>query len=150
MKIEEISGVRDELLLDCLTDVWNQSVRISHTFLNEQDIENIRPYVRIALKEVDHLMMVSHDGMYMGFMGIDDHKIEMLFLAPGCIGRGVGSRLVDLAVNTYGVDKVDVNEANEMARKFYDHKGFYVFQRDEIDGQGNPFPILHMTRDRCE
>ena len=95
MKIEEISGVRDELLLDCLTDVWNQSVRISHTFLNEQDIENIRPYVRIALKEVDHLMMVSHDGMYMGFMGIDDHKIEMLFLAPGCIGRGVGSRLPD-------------------------------------------------------
>ena len=28
----------------------------------------------------------------------------------------------------------------------YEHMGFEVYQRDELDGQGNPFPILHMRR----
>lgn len=142
--IKEIKDNRDSCLLDTLTDVWNESVRTSHHFLSEQDIDNIKPYVGMALREVKHLIVIYHDRQPEGFMGIQDNKIEMLFLSPGNIGQGWGSHLIDLAICTYGVTKVDVNEQNKTALNFYLHKGFNVTGRDALDEQGNPFPILHM------
>ncbi|SLJ82783.1 putative acetyltransferase [Mycobacteroides abscessus subsp. abscessus] len=41
-----------------------------------------------------------------------------------------------------------MNEDNPTARKFYAAKGFEEIGRSEIDGQGRPFPLLHLRRDR--
>ena len=77
-------------------------------------------------------------------MGLQEQKIEMLFVSPEYFGKGIGRRLVDLAVDEYGAVYVDVNEQNPKAAGFYRHVGFAVFRRDEVDGQGNAFPILRM------
>lgn len=68
----------------------------------------------------------------------------MLFVAPGCFGRGIGWELAELAIARYGVRYVDVNEQDPQAAGFYRHIGFEVFARTESDEQGNPFPILKM------
>lgn len=146
MKIQEIQGNRDSGLLDALTGVWNESVRTSHHFLSEPDIEQLKPYVDMALREVEHLVVVYCGQLAKGFMGIQGDKIEMLFLSPECIGQGWGSILVDRAIDSYGVTKVDVNEQNDQATRFYLHKGFRIMSRDALDEQGNPFPILHLKR----
>jgi putative acetyltransferase len=39
---------------------------------------------------------------------------------------------------------VDVNEQNPQGVGFYRHMGFEQVGRSELDGQGNPFPLLHM------
>lgn len=98
MKIQEIQGNRDSGLLDALTEVWNESVRTSHHFLSEPDIEQLKPYVDMALREVEHLVVVYCGQQAKGFMGIQGDKIEMLFLSPECIGQGWGSILVDRAI----------------------------------------------------
>lgn len=41
--------------------------------------------------------------------------------------------------------KVDVNEQNNHALGFYEHIGFKVVGRSPLDGQGEPYPILHMA-----
>lgn len=146
MKIQEIQGNRDSGLLDALTEVWNESVRTSHYFLSEPDIEQLKPYVGMALREVEHLVVVYCGQQAKGFMGIQGDKIEMLFLSPECIGQGWGSILIDRAIGSYGATKVDVNEQNDQATRFYLHKGFRIMSRDALDEQGNPFPILHLTR----
>lgn len=146
MKIQEIQGNRDSGLLDALTGVWNESVRTSHHFLSEPDIEQLKPFVDMALREVGHLVVVYCGQLAKGFMGIQGDKIEMLFLSPECIGQGWGSILVDRAIDSYGVTKVDVNEQNDQATRFYLHKGFRIMSRDALDEQGNPFPILHLKR----
>lgn len=79
-------------------------------------------------------------------MGIQGDKIEMLFLSPECIGQGWGSILVDRAIGFYGATKVDINEQNDQATRFYLHQGFRIMSRDALDEQGNLFPILHLTR----
>ena len=145
MKIQEIQGNRDSGLLDALTEVWNESVRTSH-FLSEPDIEQLKPYVDMALREVEHLVVVYCGQQAKGFMGIQGDKIEMLFLSPECIGQGWGSILVDRAIGFYGATKVDVNEQNDQATRFYLHQGFRIMSRDALDEQGNLFPILHLTR----
>ncbi|HGJ5875650.1 MAG TPA: hypothetical protein ACHBX0_03620 [Arsenophonus sp.] len=42
------------------------------------------------------------------------------------------------------VNKVDVNEQNKQAIGFYQRHGFRVYDRSELNGQSNPFPLLHM------
>lgn len=127
-----------------LTDVWEQSVRASHDFLNEKDILAITPDVITGLKYIHTLIVAKNEDKYAGFMGIQDDKIEMLFLNPEYFGLGLGKQFIALALDTYKVNRVDVNEQNPKALRFYERCGFTVYQRDEIDGQGNPFPILRM------
>ena len=79
-----------------------------------------------------------------GFMGIEDHKIEMLFLNPTCFRRGIGTALVRYAFERFDVDSVDCNEQNFGALAFYERSGFKVTGRKAIDDFGNPFPILSM------
>lgn len=49
------------------------------------------------------------------------------------------------AINELGATKVDVNEQNEQALGFYQHIGFSVTGRSPVDGQGKPYPLLHMA-----
>jgi putative acetyltransferase len=68
----------------------------------------------------------------------------MLFVNADAIGKGVGKALLNHAIHTMKVNKVDVNEQNEQAVGFYQHHGFKTVSRSELDGTGKPFPILHM------
>ena len=77
-------------------------------------------------------------------MGIDSRKLEILFLAPEERGRGLGRKLLEYGITEYGVKELTVNEQNPQAKGFYEHMGFRVWERSEIDEQGNPYPILFM------
>jgi len=41
---------------------------------------------------------------------------------------------------------VSVNEQNQDALRFYQACGFVVGTRSDTDGDGRPFPLLHMRR----
>jgi putative acetyltransferase len=41
---------------------------------------------------------------------------------------------------------LDVNEQNPPAAGFYARQGFVVVGRSETDGEGRPFPLLHLNR----
>lgn len=120
-------------------------MRATHLFLTESEILGIREYVPTALAGVPLLIVEENaDGAPTAFTGIDGDKLEMLFVADGQRGRGVGKRLLKHGVAACGVKKLDVNEQNPGARGFYEHLGFVVRGRSELDEQGNPYPILHM------
>ena len=145
-KTEEFRGERNAELIDNLTAVWNSSVRTTHHFLTEQDISALIPQVKTALQGIEHLIIAWEETGPVGFMGIQEHKIEMLFLAPSSIGKGLGREMIKLAIDRYGAEYVDVNEQNHNAARFYERMGFHTFRRDDTDDQGNPFPILRMER----
>lgn len=129
-----------------IVEVWEASVRASHHFLSEEDIRFLRPLVRDEfLAAVDLYCARDGAGRILGFMGVADGKVEMLFLAPDSRGKGLGRLLLRFAVDGLGADKVDVNEQNPAALGFYEHMGFRVVSRSPVDGLGKPFPILHMA-----
>lgn len=147
-RIASCSIIRDaertRLLLDELLRLWRDSVRVTHHFLADDDVARLVPFVRQALAFVAHLIVARHGNRPVGFVGIEGRKIEMLFVAAGTLGCGFGRTLADLAIREYGCRLVDVNADNLQAEGFYRHLGFEPFERSEIDGQGNPFPILRM------
>lgn len=137
---------RNSKLINALLDVWQASVRASHHFLTEADIRTLTPQAEEALQQIETLWIVEGDLRPVGFMGVQERKIEMLFLHPDYFRKGVGKELVQRAFRELAVEYVDVNEQNPDATRFYERMGFHTFRRDDTDDQGNPFPILRMKR----
>ncbi|NYZ64407.1 acetyltransferase [Endozoicomonas sp. SM1973] len=129
-----------------IVNVWEVSVRATHDFLTEADIQFFKPKIlNEYLKAVEHLWCAkSSKGQIIGFVGVAEDNIEMLFISPESRGNGVGKLLTSYAVEQLGANKVDVNEQNTQAVGFYERLGFKVVNRSEVDGLGKPYPLLHM------
>lgn len=80
----------------------------------------------------------------MAFMGVNNKKIEMLFVKNKMRNQGIGKSLINYGIKTFQINEVTVNEDNNQAVSFYEHLGFKVFKRTNLDEQGNPYPILYM------
>ncbi len=146
MRIESLYTLSDEVL-DELLAVWEKSVRSSHHFLQEEDIEYFKPLIRNQYLPAVNLFVIRDDrGNIDAFMGLSDDMLEMLFVLPEKQGKGYGGALVDYAVNKCGIYKVDVNEDNVQAYRFYLKMGYEAIGRDELDSTGKPFPIVHMQQ----
>ena len=70
--------------------------------------------------------------------------VEMLFVDPDLHRRGAGRALLDYARERFGRLELEVNEQNPGAREFYERYGFKTVGRSELDGSGEPYPLLHM------
>lgn len=134
-------------LLERLTELWERSVRATHSFLSEREIGAIRRYVPEALASVSRLIVAEDArGLPAAFMGIEEGRLEMLFVDPERRGQGLGRALLGLGISRYGVEMLAVNEQNPLACGFYRHMGFETYKRTERDEQGNPYPLLYMRR----
>lgn len=146
MKIVEVKE-RTPDLIKGLLEVWENSVRATHMFLSDSEIQSIKKYVPQALNEVLHLLIAEDEsGRAVAFMGVEAGSLEMLFIAPEERGRGLGKRLIQYGIKNYSVEKLTVNEQNPQAKGFYEHMGFQVYKRTDLDEQGNPYPLLYMRR----
>ncbi len=144
MKIFEVKE-RTTSLIEQLLKVWESSVKATHLFLSENEIENIKKYVPQALKEIPYLIIVEDKNQIpVGFMGIVEQHLEMLFLSHEERGKGLGKELLKYGIDKYSVNDLAVNEQNPLAKGFYEHMGFEVYKRTECDEQGNPYPLLYM------
>lgn len=57
----------------------------------------------------------------MGFMGVYETTLEMLFVDNQYQGKGIGKELLTYAIQRLGINKVDVNEQNIQAVGFYQY-----------------------------
>ena len=134
---------------DRLLDIWLNSVRASHRFLTEADVQALLPIVRdVALPGFEELwILCDEDDAALGFIGLSGASLDALFIDPSYFRRGGGRLLVEQARGSKGPLVVSVNEQNPEALKFYLALGFEVVGRSPVDEGGRPFPLLHM-RDR--
>ena len=146
MKISEVKE-RTPGLMEQLLSVWEDSVRATHLFLSESEIRGIKAYVPQALGAVANLLVAEDEtGNPVAFMGVEEGTLEMLFISPEARGKGLGKRLIQHGISKYAIRRLAVNEQNPQARGFYEHMGFQVYKRTELDEQGNPYPLLYMMR----
>ena len=146
IKIFEIKE-RNELILQNLLMIWEDSVKATHLFLSNNEINNIKKYVLPALENVPVLLGVKNkDDELVGFMGIGNNVLEMLFLSNKSRGQGIGRIFLDYGIRKYLINELTVNEQNISARKFYENMEFEVYKRTQLDEQGNPYPLLYMKK----
>lgn len=146
MKLYEVSQ-REPQLICQLTAIWEDSVRATHLFLSEAEIQTIKAYVPQALTGVSHLLVAERaQGQPVAFMGIEGPRLEMLFLSPAERGAGLGRQLLEYGIRHYHLQELTVNEQNPQAVGFYQHMGFETYRRTDCDEQGGPYPLLYMKR----
>ena len=131
-------------LREQLLDVWEKSVLATHDFLSATDFQEIKNIVAtIDFNAFDVYCLIDKNNV-IGFLGTANKKVEMLFLSPEQIGKGLGKKLLNLAIHDLNADKVDVNEQNTKAVEFYSKFGFKTYERTDKDEQGKNYPLLRM------
>ena len=110
MKIIEVKD-RTTVLVEQLLKVWESSVKATHLFLSEDEISNIKQYVSQALNFVPILLVAENEnGNPMGFMGVADKTLEMLFISNENRGQGIGKQLMQYGIKNYSINELAVNE----------------------------------------
>ena len=141
-----------------LADLWRRSVVATHHFLPSGEVERLfhdvhntyLPGVEILwvaeLAPCGQTAPAQHAAgiSLAGFIGCNGAQVEMLFVEPRCFRHGVGRALLEHVRALHPRLALDVNEQNPQALAFYERQGFKVVGRSALDGQGNPYPLLHM------
>ena len=131
--------------LQPIVQLWEENVKVTHTFLTEEEIQNIKQYVPQAVEHVPHLCIaLSEKGELLGFIGVADQRLEMLFIQVNARGQGIGKQLLRYAIKNFAINELTVNEQNPQAIGFYEHLGFVTYKRTKLDEEGHPYPLLYM------
>ena len=128
-----------------LLAIWRGAVDATHHFLAATDRDEIEAKLQSDYFPQVTLSVAEREGRPVGFSGVLDGNLEMLFIEPTQRHGGIGTALLAEAIEKFGVTKVDVNEQNVSAAGFYAHRGFEVVGRSETDDHGRPYPLLHLA-----
>ena len=134
---------RNEELINQLVELWEKSAKATHLFLTTDGIAEIKEYVPQAIQSVETLVVATDDGP-VAFMGVENNRLEMLFVHPDYTGNGIGKNLILYGIEKFCINEVTVNEQNPKAVGFYEHIGFSTYKRTDLDEAGMPYPLLYM------
>ncbi|WP_022682173.1 acetyltransferase [Sphingobium bisphenolivorans] len=127
-----------------LLDIWRSAVDATHDFLSAQDRFAIEQEVSASLPNAPAWLATDPDDRAVGFMLIDGTHMDALFIDPEWRGQGIGRLLVEHGLALHPTLTTDVNEQNEQAIGFYERLNFARTGRSDTDGQGRPYPLLHL------
>ena len=85
-------------------ELWEASVRATHTFLKPEEIDFYKPFVlKYALPDCRLYGIKTNKGSLKAFIGLSEDKVEMLFVRPDCFRNGCGRRLMTFAEREKGI-----------------------------------------------
>jgi putative acetyltransferase len=129
---------------DRVVAIWAAAVDATHDFLNPEDRAALGREVEDFLPAAPLMLAVDDRDRPLGFMLIVGGHMEALFIDPEHRGAGVGAMMIDYALAVHPVLTTDVNEQNVQAVGFYEHMGFERIGWSATDGQGRPYPLIHL------
>ncbi|RYD60946.1 MAG: acetyltransferase [Verrucomicrobiaceae bacterium] len=127
-----------------IIEIWRGAVDATHHFLTPEDRLTIDEMVCGFLPQAPLWLAVDENDYPLAFMLIDDGHMEALFVDPAWRGTGIGAALVQHGLTLHPKMTTDVNEQNNQAVRFYERMGFRQKGRSPIDGQGRPYPLIHL------
>lgn len=129
-------------------EIWRAAVDATHDFLLPQDRLSLDTMMCEFLPKSPLLFAVNSMDYPLAFMLIDSGHMEALFVDPAYRGQGVGAALVRYGLARHPKMTTDVNEQNAQAAGFYEKIGFKRTGRSPRDGQGKPYPLIHLEYGR--
>jgi putative acetyltransferase len=128
-----------------IIEIWRGAVNATHDFLMPEDRLAIDEMVCGFLPHAPLWLAVDEHDYPLAFMLIDEGHMEALFVDPARRGSGIGAALVKHGLSLHPKMTTDVNEQNAQAVRFYERMGFKQTGRSPIDGQGRPYPLIHLV-----
>ncbi|MDR0263939.1 MAG: GNAT family N-acetyltransferase [Sphingobacterium sp.] len=127
--------------------IWENSVRATHDFLKEEDLQLYKKLIPTAYLPQLKAFIVERNAHPCAFFAVSDDNLEMLFVDTDYRGQGFGGVALTYVLESLQVYKVDVNEQNQQAVNFYLKKGYQLVERSAVDVMGKSYPILHLRHE---
>lgn len=81
-------------------DIWESSVKATHHFLRDGDIGVLKKIEENDIFSLADLTCVRDSNNFIvGFMGTLENSLEMLFISPAVMKKGIGKMLLLHAIN---------------------------------------------------
>jgi GNAT superfamily N-acetyltransferase len=127
---------------DAIADVFLASFAATYRFPLAHSDEQVRRWIPEILLPTEEVWVVTDpDEAVVALMALSSEMLGQLYVAPGWTGRGIGSRLIELAKSRRpdGLDLFTF-QVNAGARRFYERHGFVeVWRGDGSDNEeGQP------------
>ncbi len=107
-----------------IMEIWESSVKVSYN-ISKDNYVNMYNEIQTNLPKLD-LYVYRKTGKIIAFMGIDNNSIELLHCDPEYMRQGIGTFMVNHAVEFLNVKYVDIYEDNKEEVEFYKSLGFIV------------------------
>ena len=111
--------------------------------------QSVREWIRHKLLPEGDVTVATHAGILVGFVAVSQSKecswIDHLYLLPTYTRRGIGTTLLDHAMNTLPQPiRLFTFQCNDSARQFYEHHGFKaIAYSDGSENEENRPDILY-------
>ncbi len=109
-----------------LLDVWYDAAQIAHPCWTRDSFEQERKNISQEFLPIAETWVFERDGRVVGFIALLDNEVGGIFVAPTHQGQGIGRALMDRARASRDHLELEVFEANEIGRTFYDAYGFVI------------------------
>jgi len=122
---------------DAIAAVYLASFTATYRFPLAHSDEQVRRWIAEVLLPTEEVWVVTDpDQAAVAMMALSSEMLDQLYVAPGWTGRGIGSRLIELAKSRRpgGLDLYTF-QVNPGARRFYERHGFVEVARG--DGSDN-------------
>lgn len=110
---------------DAVAAVFSASFRLLGFLPTLHTVAEEREFIgEVILKECE-VTVAEDDSGIVAFLARDGEEIRLLYVRPDCLGRGVGTQLIEVA-QASGVAALELwcFQANMRARHFYEARGF--------------------------
>ena len=131
--------------LEVVLDVWYRASVIAHPFLGEAFLAVERRRIADRWLPIAETMVDDVNGRVVGFLSLIGNEVGAIFVDPDHQGHGVGRALMDHARRSRPFLELEVFEANEMGRRFYDAYGFECVGRHVDEETGQPALRLRLS-----
>jgi putative acetyltransferase len=106
-----------------IEDIWQKATEANDPTVKRDDIPIILANLRNNLPHLRLISIRDAENSILGFAGIDEKKLELLYVHPDHTGNGYGKKLLVNAV-WIGASHLEVIEGNEKAISLYNKFGF--------------------------
>ena len=126
----------DDLARIAETEVFKYRLNFYHIFqddnfyFQEMQVLNV---INENKKRLGQLWVFDEDGVVKGFMWVDSQQIKKLFVEPVLQSRGIGSKLLEYAVDKLGATYLWALEKNTRAIAFYQRHGFQTTEEKMLE-----------------
>lgn len=111
--------------LNAIMAVWLESNIEAHHFIRSQYWKENYDQVKVLLPQAI-IFVYEKKGVVLGFIGLNDHFIEGLFVKPSEQSKGVGQALLNYVKESKTSLVLHVYKNNERAVRFYLKEGFNI------------------------